>query len=49
VGRRHGAALHSHRFPSKTLCAAFTPDGGRVATGSGVALCYLMDLPRHVR
>ena len=44
-----GTALHSHHFPGKTLCAAFTPDGCRIGTGTGQALCYLMDLPRHLR
>ena len=44
-----GAALHSHRFPCKTLCAAFAPDGRRIGAGTGKSLCYLMELPGHVR
>jgi WD40 repeat protein len=44
-----GAALYSHRFPDKTLCAAFTPDGRQIGTGTGRSLCYLMELPRHIR
>ena len=44
-----GAALHRHRFPCKALCAAFTPDGRHVGTGTGQAVCYLMELPRHIR
>ena len=45
----NGAPLHRHRFPGKTLCAAFTPDGRRVAAGSERSACYLLELPRHVR
>jgi WD40 repeat protein len=45
----NGSALHRHRFPGKTLCAAFTPDGRHVAAGSERSACYLMELPRHVR
>lgn len=44
-----GEALHSHRFPCKTLCAAFAPDGRSVGAGTAQALCYLLELPRHVR
>jgi WD40 repeat protein len=44
-----GRAVHSHCFPGKALCVAFTPDGRRIGTGTGQAQCYLMDLPRHVR
>jgi WD40 repeat protein len=44
-----GQALYSHRFPGKTLCAALAPDGQNVATGTGQAACYLMELPPHVR
>jgi len=44
-----GSPLHRHRFPGKTLCAAFTPDGRHVAAGSECAACYLLELPRHVR
>jgi WD40 repeat protein len=45
----NGSALHRHRFPGKTLCAAFTPDGRHVAAGSERSICYLLTLPRHVR
>lgn len=45
----NGSALHRQRFPSKALCAAFTPDGRRIATGSEGAACYLLELPRHIR
>lgn len=45
----NGSALHRHRFPGKTLCAAFTPDGRHVAAGSERSACYLLELPRHVR
>jgi WD40 repeat protein len=45
----NGVALHRHRFPGKTLCAAFTPDGRHVGAGSGSDRCYLLELPRHVR
>jgi WD40 repeat protein len=45
----NGSALHRHRFPDKTLCAAFTPDGRYVGAGGGQAACYLLELPRHVR
>jgi WD40 repeat protein len=45
----NGSALHRHRFPSKTLCAAFAPDGLRVGAGSERSACYLLELPRHVR
>ena len=44
-----GAALHSHLFPCKTLCAAFAPDGRHIGTGTGKAQCYLMELPGYVR
>lgn len=44
-----GAALFSHRFPEKVLCAAFSPDGERIAVGSVTGSCYLMDLPRQWR
>jgi WD40 repeat protein len=44
-----GRALYRHRFPGKTLCAAFTPDGRHVGAGTEKAACYLIDLPRHVR
>ncbi len=44
-----GAALHRHRFPGKTLCAAFAPDGRHVGAGSEWSACYLLELPRHVR
>jgi len=46
---RSGQALHSHHFPSKTLCTAFTPDGRSIGAGTGQARCYLLELPRHVR
>lgn len=46
---RTGRALHSHRFPSRTLCTAFTPDGRSIGAGTGQAHCYLLELPRHVR
>lgn len=45
----NGLALLRHRFPGKTLCAAFTPDGHRVGAGGGECTCYLLELPRHVR
>jgi hypothetical protein len=45
----NGSALHRHRFPDKTLCAAFAPDGRYVGAGGGQAACYLLELPRHVR
>ncbi|MHB1426256.1 MAG: WD40 repeat domain-containing protein [Gemmataceae bacterium] len=45
----NGNSLHRHRFPGKTLCAAFTPDGRHVAAGSERSACYLLELPRHVR
>lgn len=45
----NGVALHRHRFPGKTLSAAFTPDGHRVGAGGGECTCYLLELPRHVR
>lgn len=45
----NGRALHRHRFPGKTLCATFTPDGRHVAAGSERSTCYLLELPRHVR
>jgi WD40 repeat protein len=44
-----GRPLHSHHFPGRTLCAAFAPDGRYVGTGTGRSLCYLMELPGHVR
>ncbi len=44
-----GRSLYRHRFPSKALCAAFAPDGGRVGAGTGEAACFLLDLPAHVR
>jgi WD40 repeat protein len=44
-----GRPLHSHHFPGRALCAAFAPDGWHVGTGTGRALCYLMELPGHVR
>jgi WD40 repeat protein len=44
-----GHILHSHRFPGKALCAAITPDGRQVGTGTGRATCYLMELPRRAR
>ncbi|HEY7328807.1 MAG TPA: WD40 repeat domain-containing protein [Gemmataceae bacterium] len=44
-----GNTLHRHRFPGKTLCAAFTPDGRHVAAGSENSACYLLELPRHIR
>jgi WD40 repeat protein len=44
-----GNALHRHRFPGKTLCASFAPDGRRIGAGGERAACYLMELPRHVR
>lgn len=46
---RTGRPLHSHRFPSRTLCTAFTPDGRSLGAGTGQARCYLLELPRHVR
>ncbi len=48
-GSNSGQALHSHRFPSRTLCTAFTPDGRSIGAGTGQACCYLLELPRHVR
>ena len=45
----NGSALHRQRFPGKALCAAFTPDGRRIAAGSERSACYLLELPRHVR
>ncbi|MGH7170492.1 MAG: WD40 repeat domain-containing protein [Gemmataceae bacterium] len=45
----NGTALHRHRFPGKTLCAAFAPDGRHIGAGSGQSACYLLELPRHVR
>jgi WD40 repeat protein len=45
----NGRVLHRHRFPGKTLCAAFTPDGRHIAAGSERSACYLLELPRHVR
>jgi WD40 repeat protein len=45
----NGRPLHRHRFPSKTLCAAFTPDGCQVGAGSERSECYLLELPRRVR
>ncbi len=45
----NGSVLHRHRFPGKTLCAAFTPDGRHVAAGSERTTCYLLEIPRHVR
>jgi WD40 repeat protein len=44
-----GRPLHSHHFPGQTLCAAFAPDGWHVGTGTGRSVCYLMELPGHVR
>ncbi len=44
-----GRPLHSRRFPSKTLCAAFAPDGKHVGAGADQAVCYLMELPRRIR
>jgi WD40 repeat protein len=44
-----GRILHRHRFPGKTLCAAFTPDGRHIAAGSERSACYLLELPRHAR
>ncbi len=46
---RTGRALHTHRFPGKTLCTAFTQDGRAIGAGTGQARCYLLELPRHVR
>jgi WD40 repeat protein len=45
----NGRALHRHRFPGKTLCAAFAPDGLRIGAGGEHSTCYLLELPRHVR
>lgn len=45
----NGSALHRHRFPGKTLCAAFAPDGRYIGAGSGQTACYLLELPRHAR
>jgi WD40 repeat protein len=45
----NGSAMHRHRFPGKTLCATFTPDGRHIAAGSERSACYLLELPRHVR
>jgi WD40 repeat protein len=45
----NGQPLHRHRFPGKTLCAAFTPDGSQVGAGSERSACYLLELPRRVR
>lgn len=44
-----GVILHTHRFPGKALCAALTPDGTHVGTGTAKAECYLMELPRRSR
>lgn len=44
-----GRPLHSRRFPAKTLCAAFAPDGKHVGVGADQDLCYLMELPRRIR
>jgi WD40 repeat protein len=44
-----GRALHRHRFPGKSLCVAFTPDGRRLGAGGDQAECYLLQLPRHIR
>ncbi len=41
--------LHSRRFPSRTLCAAFAPDGKSVGAGADQSVCYLMELPRRIR
>jgi WD40 repeat protein len=40
---------YSHRFPGAALCAAFTPDGRRIAAGTGQAACFLMALPAYLR
>jgi WD40 repeat protein len=45
----NGSRLHRHRFPGKTLCAAFTPDGRHVGAGGERSACYLLELPRHIR
>ena len=45
----NGTVLHRHRFPGKTLCAAFAPDGRRIGAGGGKSACYLLELPRHIR
>ena len=44
-----GKPLHRHRFADKTLCAAYSPDGCTVGTGTARAMCYLLELPQHVR
>jgi WD40 repeat protein len=44
---RSGVVLYSHRFPSKPLCAALTPDGRQVGTGTARAACYLLELPHR--
>ncbi len=44
-----GRPLHSRRFPSRTLCAAFAPDGAHVGAGADQAVCYLMEIPRRIR
>ncbi|MBV9123944.1 MAG: WD40 repeat domain-containing protein, partial [Planctomycetes bacterium] len=44
-----GRPLQSHRFPGRTLCASFAPDGSQIAAGTGLAECYLMQLPRQLR
>jgi WD40 repeat protein len=44
-----GAAVCSHRFPHKALCAALAPDGRHVGAGTGQSLGYLMELPGYVR
>lgn len=41
--------LESHRFPGRPLCAAFAPDGSRIAVGTGQARCFVMELPPHLR
>jgi hypothetical protein len=44
-----GQALHSHRFPGPTFCAAFAPDGRSIAAGTERAVCYVMELPEEVQ
>lgn len=44
-----GAALHSHRFSGKIMCASWAPQGERIAVGTDGGVCFVLDLPGHWR
>jgi hypothetical protein len=44
-----GRSVHGHRFPEKTLCAAYSPDGRIVSAGTERGKCFVMEVPQDVR